>query len=231
MAKSKSPRRAGASGHAGNPGTQVSKTERQRLIAESAYYRAQTRGFQGGNPNDDWLAAEREIGRMLPSPQQQKQELAAFEKLRADVRQTLADARELSADTIRQALDEARTRLKQLGEHTADTVDKAAAGVEKEMVAAAQRVGARLENLSERTVDLFNVWGERGAQFVTRAAGAIGDWLQQAGVRIGPHAYRTGDVAASGTLECTACGEKVILETAAHVPLCPNCRKTEFRRV
>jgi len=40
----------------------VSSTEeRTRKIAEAAYYRALQRGFQGGNPIDDWLEAEREL--------------------------------------------------------------------------------------------------------------------------------------------------------------------------
>jgi hypothetical protein len=36
--------------------------ERQRLIREAAYRRAEQRGFAPGEELDDWLAAEREIG-------------------------------------------------------------------------------------------------------------------------------------------------------------------------
>ena len=39
--------------------------ERQRMIAEAAYYRAQRRGFAPGNPHQDWLEAEAEIDAML----------------------------------------------------------------------------------------------------------------------------------------------------------------------
>lgn len=37
--------------------------ERQRLIAEAAYFRAERRGFTVGGELDDWLAAEAEIDR------------------------------------------------------------------------------------------------------------------------------------------------------------------------
>jgi hypothetical protein len=37
--------------------------ERQRMVAEAAYYRALQRGFSAGGEMDDWLAAEREIDR------------------------------------------------------------------------------------------------------------------------------------------------------------------------
>ena len=231
MAKSKSNSRSGTQSSAA-PASKISEDERSRLIAEAAYFRAQSRGFSGGNPIDDWLAAEREINRLLPSPQQQKLELAAYQKLRGSVEKLLKDAKDtLSADTIRQTLDEARAQLRQAGEYTADTVDKALATVEKEMLSATRHIGARFENLTERSADVFAVWRDRSTQFLTRAAAAVGDWVQQASGRLSTHTYRTGEIAAGGTLECTACGGKVELTTAAHVPLCPQCRKSEFKRV
>ncbi|GMW06501.1 MAG: hypothetical protein AMXMBFR8_12980 [Nevskiales bacterium] len=39
--------------------------DRQRLIAEAAYFRAERRGFQPGRELDDWLAAEIEIDALL----------------------------------------------------------------------------------------------------------------------------------------------------------------------
>lgn len=36
--------------------------KQHRLVSESAYYRAQSRNFEGGDPVEDWLAAEKEIG-------------------------------------------------------------------------------------------------------------------------------------------------------------------------
>jgi hypothetical protein len=40
---------------------QKGKEVRYHMIAEAAYYRAQQRGFIGGDPMGDWLAAEAEI--------------------------------------------------------------------------------------------------------------------------------------------------------------------------
>jgi hypothetical protein len=41
-------------------------TERHRLIAEAAYYRAQRRNFQPGHELEDWLEAEADVARQLP---------------------------------------------------------------------------------------------------------------------------------------------------------------------
>jgi hypothetical protein len=38
---------------------------RHKMIAREAYFRAEQRGFQGGDPMVDWLEAEEEIDRML----------------------------------------------------------------------------------------------------------------------------------------------------------------------
>jgi hypothetical protein len=35
------------------------------MIAEAAYYRAQQRGFRGGDPLQDWIEAEAEVSTRL----------------------------------------------------------------------------------------------------------------------------------------------------------------------
>ncbi|MCP5424549.1 MAG: DUF2934 domain-containing protein [Gammaproteobacteria bacterium] len=41
----------------------ASLEQRERMIAEAAYYLAEARGFQGGSPVQDWLDAEATIDR------------------------------------------------------------------------------------------------------------------------------------------------------------------------
>ena len=43
--------------------------------------------------------------------------------------------------------------------------------------------------------------------------------------------YRTGEVAMPGTFECTKCGEVIHLHNAGHIPPCPKCAHTEFKRI
>lgn len=38
------------------------------MIAEAAYYKAEHRGFAGGNPEQDWWDAEKEIEALLAVP-------------------------------------------------------------------------------------------------------------------------------------------------------------------
>ncbi len=39
----------------------ISDIERNQLIAERAFQKAQARNFENGTPEEDWLAAEKEI--------------------------------------------------------------------------------------------------------------------------------------------------------------------------
>jgi len=48
--------------------TPIRAEERRRLIAEAAYLRAEQRGFVGGDPMSDWLAAEADIDASLRGP-------------------------------------------------------------------------------------------------------------------------------------------------------------------
>ena len=103
--------------------------------------------------------------------------------------------------------------------------------MERDLAGAAQRIGPKWEAFSEKTADLFEAWRDRSRQSLTDATTALADWLQRAGGRLKTHTYRTGEVAAAGTLECLACGGRIVLETSAHVPPCPKCKKMEFRRL
>ncbi|HEV7391576.1 MAG TPA: DUF2934 domain-containing protein [Burkholderiales bacterium] len=47
---------------------QPEASDRQRRVAEAAYYRAERRGFVAGFEEEDWLEAERELG--LPATPQ-----------------------------------------------------------------------------------------------------------------------------------------------------------------
>lgn len=53
----------------GNGATPITPEQRYRMICDAAYYRAERRGFIGGNPAEDWNAAEAEIDGLLLSMQ------------------------------------------------------------------------------------------------------------------------------------------------------------------
>lgn len=47
--------------------TPAPQIDRQQMIAEAAYHRAEARGFEPGHDEEDWLAAEAEVDARLSS--------------------------------------------------------------------------------------------------------------------------------------------------------------------
>jgi len=47
------------------PGSGISAQERERFVAQAAYYRAEKRGFAPGYELQDWVEAEAEVLRLI----------------------------------------------------------------------------------------------------------------------------------------------------------------------
>ena len=215
-----------------NPTELISPDDRQQMIAEAAYLRAAQRGFQGGDPLADWLAAEADIERALPRPHQQKEEIALYERLRSEVQDRLGEIRAgVNAESVRDAVERAVARIREAGGHTGDRLNRVAESLRKDITSAAERMGPQWESFSERSADVFAVWRDRGSSFLSRAAEAVGEWLQQAGRRLERPVYSVGEMAAAGTFQCTNCSEQLVLATSSHLPPCAKCRGMTYRRV
>jgi hypothetical protein len=59
----------------------LSVEEKHEMIAVAAYYLAEQRGFPGEGALDDWVAAERQIDRMLERMRQEGANRCALERL------------------------------------------------------------------------------------------------------------------------------------------------------
>jgi len=150
------------------PRIPVTAEERQRMIAEAAYFRAERRGFVGGDPVQDWLEAEAEIDRMLAagkmptsaSGQRQfearlEEELKALETRIEELKVKASLARlelksefnqELEAlEVLRNRL---RARLEEIREGVEGAWEELRAGAEKawdDLRTAVERVAARFK--------------------------------------------------------------------------------------
>ncbi|MEE8195947.1 MAG: hypothetical protein V3T69_02105, partial [Acidiferrobacterales bacterium] len=82
----------------------------------------------------------------------------------------------------------------------------AAGVVKKDLTEAAAKIGPKWDALSDKGTDLFAAWRDRGSVFLGYAAIAVGDWLKEAGVKLGHRTYSDGELTYSGILTCAACG-------------------------
>jgi hypothetical protein len=216
------------------PCSAVQDEERHRMIAEAAYFRAERRGFQGGDSFQDWLDAEAEIDKLLEAPaqQQEAQELAAYKRMRQELAKILAGVGDtVNVETIRQAFDRAAKELGDVGGYATETVNRVSQRLRREVESTASKLGPRWEAFSERRADLFSVWLERSSTFVSHASAAVGEWLKQVQSKNGDQIHIAGEIVEPGTFLCTACRHYLKVEEKQALPPCPTCQEKEFRRL
>jgi phage terminase Nu1 subunit (DNA packaging protein) len=157
--------------------------QRQRMIQTAAYYRAEKRGFSDGDPVKDWIEAERQIDAAFQAaddPDADTQEGAAYQRLRTEFKKILAGAQgKINADTIRQAFDRAGRELKELGDFVPETVDRAGKRLKQEVAAAVEKMGPRWDAFSAKSHGLFEIWKDKGGQFVNQAYSALNGWVSR----------------------------------------------------
>ena len=157
----------------------------------------------------------------------------AYEKMFEAVADDLKKVEDHSGPALREMITNAKEKLLAAGEITAEEGEKLANYLERDLVDLA---GAIAENGRELKDWLGFETALLEDYFLnmlkTAADQSEVEWLklkmQAAAER---PTYRTGEVVAPGTFECLKCGEQVHLKKAGHLPPCPKCAHTEFRRI
>lgn len=168
------PRQASGS-QAPNAGTE----QRWQMVAEAAYFIAEHRGFSGGDPVQDWLAAESEIDTLFYSKRPASaEEASAYAHLRDEVRKALSQIQDIvDADAVKGAFERGVNEVKRAENYSAEVLHKVTATLREDMARAAERMGPAWEHFSERSADTFSVWADRSRSFLSRSATAVREWL------------------------------------------------------
>jgi len=133
--------------------------------------------------------------------------------------------------SIEEQLKHAQEKAIELGELTRDEAEKVAEYVQRDV-----------DDISiylEETKAEFSDWLSFES---TLLESKIGDWLNLVADKtklewdkiklqaVKSQLYHSGEITGSGTLECIACGQTLHFKKTGHIPPCPKCHKTEFKR-
>jgi hypothetical protein len=140
----------------------VSSGQRRQMIAEAAYFRAERRGFSGGDPVADWFEAEVEVDAELKRLGRQhvieRLEIAVvtatktLEAFKKKVAKLAAGARaewQRDADRLKELRDGLRQKLGEVREQSEEAGQKAREQAEKireEIGELVDRIGAKLRH-------------------------------------------------------------------------------------
>ncbi|WP_232023969.1 zinc ribbon-containing protein [Sulfurivermis fontis] len=156
----------------------------------------------------------------------------AYYRMLGRLKTALEDAEHKAAPVVERAIERAQETATELGELTREEAERVGGYLRRDLEDAARFLADTGSELGEwlrfdlqlvekGLADLF-----RGSVDYTRVelgqlaerADAVGEW-------------HSGEITGIGTLQCKACGEKLHFHHIGHIPPCPKCHGTVYRRV
>lgn len=156
----------------------------------------------------------------------------AYDRMMERTKHFMSVADEKLRPTLEEAVAQAREKAVELGEITREEAQTVGEYFQRDMrdlgeylneTGAEMKTWLRidLELIEARLLDLFASVADK-----TRIELAgLADRAREATF------WHTGEVTGPGTLTCAACGERIHFHKTGHIPPCPKCHATRFKRV
>ncbi len=168
---------------------------------------------------------------MTDNNKSQEHLLHGYERMLERARSTLEQARKEAVPPLSQLLDKAREKAVSLGELSREEAEKVAHYLRRDVDDAADHLNESndelgdwlrfdMELIEERLRDLFSGMVDHTRLELDRLATRAREGT----------ILSTGEVSGPGTLECRGCGQHLHFHRTGHIPPCPKCHGTEFRR-
>jgi len=156
----------------------------------------------------------------------------AYEKMLERARDFMAEARDEMAPKLQLGLDAARERATELGELSLEEAEKIGNYLKRDVYDAAKFLASDradelkdwlrfdVQLIEDRLAESFALLVDKTTielnQLADRAR-EVGEW-------------HTGEITGPGTLICKKCQENIHFHIAGHIPPCPKCHATIYRR-
>ncbi|OOZ37401.1 zinc ribbon-containing protein [Solemya velesiana gill symbiont] len=155
----------------------------------------------------------------------------AYESMLERVDEMLEAAEKTTLPVLKKSLDTAREKAVELDELAREEAEKIAGCLERDMKDAAHFLSETGEDFRNWfRFDMQLIEGrmmEMFAKVADRTKLELDRFAEQAKEA---SRYHTGEITGPGTLVCTQCGKELHFHKAGHIPPCPKCHATEYRR-
>ena len=145
-------------------------------------------------------------------------------------------AEEKVLPTLSENIEKAADKAAELGELTKEEAEKIGGYIQRDLEQAGdylseyvEKNGPQLENWVKNELEFAEV--QFAEMFATLAdktrleLDALADRARQVGI------WRTGEITNVGKLYCQNCDEVLHFKKPGHIPPCPKCKGTEFKKV
>ena len=162
---------------------------------------------------------------------------SAYDRFAEHVVDAARAGRDLGREGIEAAMEKARSRLADAGEFSAVQGERFKTWLRRDL-------GLHLEEQAGDARELGRTLGQEAAQKLNparlrdgtlatlatllRSGGeTLQAWSEKADAAV---EYVSGEITSAGTLTCLGCGHVAHFEHTAHIPPCPVCQGTRFRK-
>jgi len=154
---------------------------------------------------------------------------ALYDRFAERTRELFEASQEKGKEAMDKATEIAREQFTAAGEFSADQGEAFKNYMRRDLA----QTEADMRSLGQEAAERLNParLGAGALSSMARLLQATGSALQNLSHKAeGALRFNTGEITAAGTLTCTNCGQKVQLKHSAHIPPCPSCHGTEFRK-
>jgi hypothetical protein len=163
-----------------------------------------------------------------------KERLAqAYDHMLEGVRDWIQELEDATVPAIEKALDNAREKTMELNELTREEADKVGEYLRRDLLHLGEHLDDKkdddlrswfrmdMELIETKLTDLFSSVADRTTVELERLReiASLSEY------------WSTGEITGPGILECTACGEQLHFSKTGHIPPCPKCHATSFKRL
>jgi NADH pyrophosphatase NudC (nudix superfamily) len=156
---------------------------------------------------------------------------SAYERMQQRTRQFLDDSTQDLIPNLVDALESAKEQAVHLGELSKDEAELISAYLHRDLHDAGEYIKQQRGELAdwlrfdvkqiEKTIwDLLSTLVDKTTVELSQLkvrANRLGEW-------------HTGEITGPGTLVCSACGEEIHFHKTGHIPPCPKCHATVYKR-
>ena len=155
----------------------------------------------------------------------------AYNQMMARIKDSIESAEAHAVPTLQKAIDHAKQQAIHLGEITLEDAEEIGNYIKRDINDAAEYLMETSHEFSEWLMLDIDIIEQKVLELFLSVADKTRIELEQLShpsCKISQ--YHTGEITGPGSLICEACGEKIHFTTTGHIPPCPKCKKTRFKR-
>ena len=145
----------------------------------------------------------------------------AYDKLLDIMKKAWQDTEDHALPPLKERLDQAVEKLTTLGEVTREEAENVAEFLSESGNSLKDLFKFDLEFVEVKVAEMFAQMADTTRmelEKLAERARQVGEW-------------RTGEITGIGVLQCKECGEQLHFEKTGHIPPCPKCHGTVYKKV